>query len=222
MVLASALLWMQYVDCKDRLRHEPRARLLTAFFLGIVAWLAALLFFILLEKAGVAGVESGGRAWKALYCFGLIGPVEEGAKLSVACLFVFRWREFDEPIDGFVYAAAISLGFASVENFYNVPTLPRWEQLARAATVPLTHSLFAAVWGFGIAHARMCVAPGGRRMAWYVGASLGAMLLHGLYDFLLFACHAAWASSGLILVLWCLVIRQARRCLARKEPAAKG
>jgi len=220
MIVASAVFWMQYVDLKDRIKHEPRKLLLLAFLLGIVASLIALLLFAACDALGVPWTEGRGKLWTAGYCFLVIGPVEEGAKVLLAYLFVFRWSEFDEPIDGFVYAAAISIGFASLENFYNLPSLPLWEQLAHTATLPLTHTLFAAVWGFGIAWARLCIGPGALRTAMQAGSVLLAMSLHGLYDFLLFAYQATFLTSGLILVIWIFVIWRARECIRQQAALA--
>jgi RsiW-degrading membrane proteinase PrsW (M82 family) len=214
-VTASALFWMQYVDLKDHLKPEPRRRLISAFLLGLIACGVAIFVFNAAERLGLPTVDSRGPGWVAAFCFLLIGPIEEGVKIFVAYLFVFRWSEFDEPIDGFVYAAAISLGFASLENLYNLPSLPLWEQLARTAALPLTHTLFAAVWGFGIAHARVCVPPGHVRRMWEIGTIVLAMFLHSLYDFLLFAYQATLLTSNLILVIWGCVIYRARAIAKR-------
>src|SRR5262245_29798502 len=110
-ILASAVFWFQYVDLKDRHRPEPRWRLIAAFGLGMVAWGLSVLTFMALEAMGLPDVKMGERKWNAVFCFGIVGPLEEGTKALMAYLFVFRWREFDEQIDGFVYAAAIALGF---------------------------------------------------------------------------------------------------------------
>jgi RsiW-degrading membrane proteinase PrsW (M82 family) len=209
-ILASALLWMYYVQVKDRLQPEPRRHLLMAFGLGVVAWALAVLGFMALDALGVHGITFGEVGWSAVYCFGFVGPLEEGAKVSLAYLIVFRWREFDEPMDGFVYASAISLGFASVENFYNVPDLDWQEQLARTAALPLTHILFSAIWGFGIGYARFCIARPSRRILWQVGSAALGMFAHGLYDYLLFAFQATFVTSGLALAIWIFVIWRAR------------
>jgi RsiW-degrading membrane proteinase PrsW (M82 family) len=182
---------------------------LIAFGLGVAAWALAVLGFMALDAAGVPGITFGQAGWSAVYCFGFVGPLEEGTKILFAYLIVFRWREFDEPLDGFVYASAISLGFASVENFYNVPDLDWQEQLARTAALPLTHMLFSAVWGFGIGYARFCVPPSFRRTLWQAGSIVLGMSVHGLYDFLLFAFHATYVTSGLALAIWIFVIWRA-------------
>jgi len=212
-ILASALFWMQYVDMKDHRQPEPRRRLLLAFLLGIVGWGLAILAFLMVDELDVPDIKFGERTWTAIYCFLIVGPIEEGAKALMAYLFVFRWREFDEPIDGFVYAAAISLGFASMENFYNTPELGWLEQLARTAALPITHTLFSAIWGFGAAHARFSVPQGLRRTIWQFGTLALGMMAHGLYDFLLFAFQATYVTGGLALILWAFVIWRAKACV---------
>ena len=210
LVLGSALFWMQYADVKDRYQPEPRGRLLLAFFLGIGAALLSLCIFGVLDMLGMPVLGRSTVLQTATFCFAVIGPVEEGTKILVA-LWVFRWPEFDEPIDGFVYATAISLGFASVENFLHLPGLPLLEQLARVATLPLTHSLFASIWGLGIARARLMMEPGFKRTMWQVGSVFLAMELHGLYDFIVFALDATWLTSILILFIWVFVIWRAHQ-----------
>lgn len=212
-ILASALFWMQYVDLKDRRQPEPRRRLLLAFALGIVAWGLCVLVYIGLEAAGVPDIRWGDRGWTAVFCFLIVGPLEEGAKALMAYLFVFRWREFDEPVDGFVYAAAIALGFASLENFYDLPDLEWRSQLAHTLVLPITHTLFSAIWGFGAAHARLALPPGRRRRLWQIGTLALSMAAHGLYDYLIFAFQTTLITSGIALVLWLFVIWRAHQCV---------
>jgi RsiW-degrading membrane proteinase PrsW (M82 family) len=212
-ILASALFWMQYVDLKDRHKPEPRSRLLLAFALGFVAWGISVLTFMALDAIGVPDIKMGERRWNAVFCFLIIGPLEEGTKALLAYVFIFRRVEFDEPIDGFVYAAAISLGFASLENFYNLPGMDWPHQLARTAALPITHTLFSAIWGFGAAHARCRVPPGRRRLAWQLGTLALAMAAHGLYDYLIFAFEATYLTGALALGIWVYVIWRARQCV---------
>jgi len=212
-ILASAVFWMQYVQLKDARQPEPRKHLLIAFGLGILAWGFTILCSISMDAMGLPDLKLGERPWIAVYCFLVVGPIEEGSKILLAYLIVFRWREFDEPVDGFVYAAAISLGFASVENFYNLPDLAWPDQLARTAALPITHVLFSAIWGFGAGHARFCVPRGPRRTLWQIGSIALGMFAHGLYDFLILAYQATWVTSGLALALWLFVILRAKECV---------
>jgi len=208
LILISGVLWMHYVESKDRHQPEPRWRLLFAFALGIVACGLSVLGFIALEALGVPGIGFNEGAWTAMFCFGIIGPLEEGTKVLLAYLFVFRWREYDEPLDGFVYAAALSLGFACAENFYTLGGSDWPDQLAYTVALPLTHVLFSAIWGLGIGHARFGVSRPLHRALWQIGSIALAMFVHGLHDFLIFAYQARFATCGLALALWvCLISR---------------
>jgi RsiW-degrading membrane proteinase PrsW (M82 family) len=205
-ILASAMLWMHYVQSKDRHRPEPRWRLLMAFALGIVACVLSTLSLEALEALGVPDIKFNERPWTAFYCFGIVGPFEEGTKGLLAYLIVFRWREFDEPLDGFVYAAALALGFACAENLWGTIEAGWLDQLASTVALPMPHVLFSAIWGFGIGYARFCVRRPSRRAFWQIGSIALAMIIHGLYDFLIFAYQARLAMSGLALALWVFVI----------------
>jgi len=216
-ICASAVFWMQYVQLKDHRKPEPRRRLLMAFGLGIVAWCLTMLASIGLEALGYTEIKLGEVPWTARFCFLVVGPMEEGSKALLAYLFVFRWREFDEPIDGFVYAAAIALGFASAESFYNVSELGWAEQLARTAALPITHVLFSAIWGFGAGYAHCCVTDPWRRKFWQIGSLALGMFAHGLYDFLILAYQATYVTSGLALGIWIFVIWRAKICIRHHD-----
>jgi len=213
MLLAAGLFWLQYFDLKDRLQPEPRRRLILAFGWGMVACGIALGAFWLTDLLGFPEFDEGDRGWLATYCFLVIGPIEEGSKWLIAWLIVFRWKEFDEPIDGLVYAAAIALGFATMENFVHLPGLPLGEQLGRSFALPFTHTLFAAVWGMAIARARFGMKRPWQRTWFQIGGILLAMALHGLYDWLIFARRATGRVGTLVFVLWALMIWQARKAI---------
>ena len=62
---------------------------------------------------------------------------EEIAKLVPFLLVIRHFPEFDEPIDGLVYAAVVAVGFASVENLLYLAYLPWTEHLARSLASPV-------------------------------------------------------------------------------------
>ena len=215
LVLVGALAWLAYIDLKDRAKPEPRLRLAQAFCLGLGAAVAALGIFELAAWLGMPAVDGADLHTTAWICFGVIGPVEEGVKVAALVLVVFRWEEFDEPIDGFVYAGAIALGFATLENLIHLPAVPGWpERFAFALILPLTHTLFASVWGFGLGAARLIDSSW---RGWTLGclSVVLAMALHGLYDFVLFESEARWASAAIAAVLWVFLIVHARKMAKR-------
>jgi len=71
------------------------------------------------------------------------------------------------------------------------------ELYARLLAAPLTHALFAAVSGYGLAEGRLA----GRRGGALYGLAIAAAL-HGLYDHLVFTPGQQLAAAGIILLLW--------------------
>ncbi len=210
-VVAAAVLWSLYFRFKDRLRPEPLKPVIGAFALGGVAAGLAVGVFRLLSWVGVPGEPPAGGLSLLLYCVGVIGAVEEGMKFAVVRLVVVRWRAFDEVIDGLVYAAMTAIGFASMENLIRAGDAFWPEQLAAAATLPLTHAVFAAVWGLPMAHALSIPRPAIIRLLLQAVPLALSMLLHGLYDFCLLGFDATFSASAVVLVVWVGIICSARR-----------
>lgn len=218
-IVAGVLFWLLYFDLKDRLRPEPRRRLLQAVLLGLPAALLALGTYSILERLGVRLAPGESRAGVLVYCLAVIGPIEEGAKFLVARTVAFRWPEFDERIDGLIYAACVAIGFAAIENVLYMQFLPWPMQAVRSIVSPLTHSLFAALWGFGVARARFDARSPAARFLWQAGTLVASMAAHGLYDYFLLAGDHPWLSAGVSVVLWVFLIVYARRLLPPRRSA---
>jgi len=219
-VAGATLFWLQYFDLKDYLHPEPRRWLLLSYLLGAVAAGLAFTLYVLIEVLGGPGEPAGGSAQILLYCFLVVGPVEEGAKFLIARIFIFRSLQFDEPIDGLIYSSAISIGFASVESLIYFPYLEWPDHLARTLTAPLTHSLFSSLWGFGTGVAFFRSGSRASRILWQVIPLTAAALIHGLYDYVLLGMNGTLAASSLALILWLFLIAYARR-LVQSRPLAR-
>lgn len=217
-VAGGAVFWLMYFDWKDRLRPEPRRLLAVAYGAGFAAAGAAFLAYRALAALGVS-IPAAGVGAMTLYCLLVVGPVEEGAKFLSARLTVFRRKEFDEPIDGLIYASMVAIGFATVENVLYLPYLDWRQQLARSLTSPLTHSLMAAPWGFAAAQARLSGASFHVRLA-IVGTGLAASIfLHGIYDTFLLAFGLTLPAAATALALWIGILLRARRLVGRARLA---
>lgn len=210
LIAAGSLFWLQYWDLKDRWRPEPRARLAAAFGLGAVAAGVAWLLYLAAAAAGVPTHPGSDPARVLLVSLAVVGPIEEAAKLGVALAVVFRWKSFDEHADGVVYAAALSLGFAAAENLLWLPSLGTRDAVVRALCSPLVHTLFGALWGYGVARALLKPRSAAGRLAWIVGSYVVAAFAHGVYDSVLGIVESPLAAAGVVLVLWCVVIGLAR------------
>lgn len=183
-VALPVLFWAAYHYHKDRALPEPIGLLLLTFGLGMFAvGISAAMY----EGLGMIGLrfDAGHLADTnalALFAYStlVIGPVEEIAKLLPFLIVVLRFKEFDEPLDGIIYASFIGLGYAAVENWQYLDYLTRTEALARGFASPVIHILFASIWGHWIAQAHLQ----GRSIAKAAAVGLAvAAGLHGLYDF---------------------------------------
>jgi RsiW-degrading membrane proteinase PrsW (M82 family) len=189
------MIWLWIFYRTDWYEPEPKQLVLGTFGLGVLAILpafaaerlAAMVYPFLehIEQATAAGAGNAARAWPMLIgCFVIIGPAEEIAKFLAVRLFVFRHREFNEPLDGIIYAAAAALGFASFENVLYVidwhSGTVHWGMLGVRSLLALPgHVIFATTWGYALG--RQKFDPSYR--VWPM--VLASAMLHGLYDFLL-------------------------------------
>lgn len=217
---ALTLGWLTYFRWKDRHRPEPWRLVAVAVGGGGAAVPLALLGYHGFDALG-APSEWSVLVWgpwpTALGQALLIGLVEEGAKLVPILPIALGSRHFDEPLDGFVYSAFSALGFAAVEttSLWLGSGGPMGLALVQAATGPITHALFSAPAGLGLARTVL----GGQRAAWALG--LGASVaLHGAYDLLIARPQSpSWAPAVLVLAIWLWFLR-ATPLLAAQAPKA--
>lgn len=216
---APSLAFLGYFALKDRYEPEPLRLLLGTFAGGILAAVAALGVFELLRLtefySGLATAYREPEGHQLAYAFLAIGPVEEMAKFVAVWATVYRFRVIDEPVDGFVYACAAALGFATFENWYAMLEFDAL-LLGRALTLPFNHALFSSFWGYALG------AEGQHGMEAYTGSRLVvaglvlSIVYHGLYDFVLINDNVPdLLVLPLILLLWLWVQFAVKRLLAR-------
>jgi RsiW-degrading membrane proteinase PrsW (M82 family) len=212
-VVLPILFWGYYHYHKDRHLPEPVGHLVLTFGLGIVAagiskglyvglGLVNLRFdALLLADTNMTGL--------LVYSLLVIGPVEEFAKLLPFIIVVLRMPDFNEPLDGIIYASFIALGYAAVENVLYLEYLTPVEAAARGFAGPVVHMLFASIWGFttGCAHLRGESLLRGALTGFAVAAGL-----HGLYDFIVLqnSLNALPIAAGFIAAIWIWRLRLMR------------
>ncbi len=204
-VLLPALFWAGYHYHKDRHLPEPAGHLLIALLLGGCAAVLAKGLYISLDFVSLRhdafALAATNPAGLFAYAILAIGPIEEFSKLLPFLIVVVRFREFDEPIDGIIYASFIGLGFAAAENLYYLQFLTALEATARGFASPVVHILFASIWGHQVGQAYMrgtSIALAALR-----GFAISAVL-HGIYDFivLLNPAFALPVAAALIVAIW--------------------
>jgi RsiW-degrading membrane proteinase PrsW (M82 family) len=181
------LLWYFY---SRHVNPGPGRVLLTTFVLGIliVAPVAALELTAFSDFGFITDPFLLGLT-KAFW--GAAIP-EELLKFVVVLFYCFRHQAFGEPIDGMVYGAVASLGFATMENVLYVTHGGVFLALTRAVTAVPCHAFLGAIMGYFVGQARFDSRSRGRLFATGLGL---AILLHGLYDFSLLTLRALNVSG---------------------------
>lgn len=203
-IVAPALFWIGYLYYKDRYEPEPLRTVGLSYLLGILAGAVCTLAYRATLWVGLpadpqAMLETNAAGF-ALYAVGVIGPLEELAKLLPFVLVCLWFRDLNEPLDGIIYSSCIALGFASYENLDYLPEMSGFALYGRAFASPVVHTLFASIWGFLGARARL-----NPRRSIVLDLALGVLLAsvaHGLYDLLVFAPGLQLAAALLVLVVW--------------------
>ncbi len=201
-----AALILGYFFRLDRARPEPVGLIGRSVLYGFLAVIPA----AILEYAIDAfGPQPSGPAGSLYEAFLVAALVEESAKLYFLRHYLFRRKEFDERVDGIVYAVCVSLGFAFVENF--MYGYKDWSILVvRSFTAVPGHALFAGVMGYYLGIAKLERGKSGywkRGLAW-------AILLHGIYDWLIMS---GGALALLVLPFLGLGFLVLRRLFARSK-----
>lgn len=204
-ILAAAIvpgiLLLYYVYSKD-FNPEPKRMIYKGFFYGCLSVFVSTLISGPLMKLGffVNQPSSFAEALQTSF-FGAAIP-EESAKLLMLWLLLRHSPEFDERYDGMVYAAAVGLGFACLENLmYVVSAGAGWFQVSvtRAIFAVPGHFAFAIVMGYYFSRNHF----DSRKITEFdhIKVWLFPVLLHGIYDTLAFSAELSPAYSGLITIL---------------------
>ncbi len=183
--IAPSLLLVWYFHARDAFPEPPRV-LWATFFLGAVIVAPVLLFawpaYLLAQEIDTPLLHGFVAAF-----FGAAIP-EEVFKLLVLWGYSMRHSAFDEPMDGIVYGATASLGFATLENVIYVSGEGGSVAIMRAFTAVPGHAFLGAIMGYYVGRARF--AEGRRRRSLLFKALAIPILLHGAYDFPLLAANA--------------------------------
>ena len=204
-IAVPVLFWAGYHYYKDRHLPEPVGKLLLTFGLGMLAVGVSMALYAGLGLIGLrfdaGALADDSTAGLLAYTVLAVGPIEEISKLLPFLLVVLRFKEFDEPLDGIIYASFIGLGYAAVENWQYLEYLTPTEALARGFASPVVHIVFASIWGYWIAKAHL----GGSSLTNATVAALAlAAALHGLYDFIVILNprNALAIAALLIVAIW--------------------
>ena len=185
------LLIAYYVYQKDKYEKEPKSLILKSFLFGCLGIIPALFLELIFNQNLFPNLF--------LYVFFGIALIEEGVKYFFLKKYLFNNKEFNEPMDGIVYAVMISLGFATVENIAYVLNNEGQEMnvaLIRMFTAIPLHAVCGVILGYFVGLAKF---SSNKKILLYKGLFL-ATLVHALYNYFIFS------GQGLILSIFALVI----------------
>ncbi|HEY6180143.1 MAG TPA: PrsW family intramembrane metalloprotease [Kofleriaceae bacterium] len=178
-----ALIALWLVDRLDAKRPEPRSTRWLVVLVGMLSVIPALVLELVLSAVTAGRIEPQmtyqGSSFQA---FVVAAGVEEACKIAMVYWVVWRRPEFDERLDGIVYASRGGLGFALVEN---VLYLLNQHSLQGQIVVWVERALLAvpghAMWSgmIGAMAARRRFDGTGLGL---IGGYLLAVAFHGAYD----------------------------------------
>ncbi|SMF87494.1 Membrane proteinase PrsW, cleaves anti-sigma factor RsiW, M82 family [Paenibacillus uliginis N3/975] len=194
--LAPGLALLTYFYLKDRYDQEPLHIVVKIFLLGFL-----IVFPVMILQRGMILWFGDSPVVNSLI---ISAGVEELLKWFVLYHLIFNHIEFDEPYDGILYATAISLGFATVENvMYAWYSQAAFGPMMIRALLPVSgHAMFGVIMGYYIGHAKFTDGKSSR------GFLLLSLLLpwmwHGLYDLILsmMTHYWLWFIIPLMVLLW--------------------
>jgi len=178
-----ALVAMWLVDRLDRKRPEPARTRRLVTFVGMLSVIpAVILEMIVTTKLGDQIQPRMTYQGSSFHAFVVAAAIEEACKIAVIYWVVWRRPEFDERMDGIVYASRAGLGFALVENILYLlqeqtlgGQLQTW--ILRAVLAVPGHAMWTGMIGAMAARRRF-----DKQGLGLVGGYLLAVAFHGAYD----------------------------------------
>jgi len=204
---APGLLILAYSVVKTRISWRNQA-VWTAFLLGGLGIFAALPLEIALHWAVNFAVASS-TLWQAGIVALLVAAIpEEGIKYLILVGAVESHVDARRRQDLIALAAAVSLGFATVENFGFIVIPAKWLSVAaiRSLTAVPGHGIDGLAMGALLTAARLQTR---RRTVWAALALIVPIIMHAAYDFppLVFkAAGAADTYESWLTVFWPAVL----------------
>ncbi|WP_168119181.1 glutamic-type intramembrane protease PrsW [Paenibacillus sp. HB172176] len=193
---------LTYLYLRDRYDAEPIHMVLRMFVLGILIVIP----IMVLQR----GLELWLGDQSLIASFVQSAGVEEFLKWFVLFHVIYNHTEFDEPYDGILYAAAISLGFATTENIlYAIYSPASFGSLLARALLPVSgHALFGVMMGYYLGKAKFAAK---RKSVQFLSISLLLpWMLHGSFDWIIIATNKDWLwfMVPFMLLLWIWGLRK--------------
>ena len=191
-----------YICYKDKKSPEPTSQLLKAFFFGILSAPLSFCFSIPFGALGLYPTEATNILESISTAFFAAAIPEEIAKFIMLCFLLKRNPYFDEKMDGIVYAVCVSLGFAALENILYL--FSNYDEflsvgISRALFAVPGHFCFGILMGYYYSLVKFYPKASNKNRILIL---LAPIIVHGLYDSILFIISVTPNISGILLILF--------------------
>ncbi|WP_456274208.1 glutamic-type intramembrane protease PrsW [Bacillus sp. AK031] len=175
---APGLALLSYFYLRDEFETEPVSFIIKTFLYGAILTFPLMFIQYVLDAENIIP-----SPW--LNAYFSAGLLEEFFKWFILFFAVFQHVEFDDPYDGIVYGASVSLGFATVENILYLLAHGVEFAIGRALLPVSAHALFGVVMGYYLGKAKFTDPE--LKLKWILLSLIIPVVLHGTYDFILSA-----------------------------------
>lgn len=214
-VIAGGLTW--FFLANNRGGKEPVSALWAAAGFGFLGIIGAALTESLLIPNHLINNPSEPLGVLLLASLG-VGVIEESFKSLPLALFIYKKSYFNSHSDGVIYFALAGLGFGIPENILYTLQFGAGTGLTRIILTPLFHAATTGMVGFFLAKSKVnhksLVVPG--------MALVGAMLIHGLYDFGLMSRNLLLTVMSLMITAGITTLLFVFFMLSREEDKDEG
>ncbi|MGB3261758.1 glutamic-type intramembrane protease PrsW [Paenisporosarcina sp.] len=201
--IAPGLALFSYFYLRNQISAEPSRTLFHTFIYG------AILTFPILFIQHVFEVE---HIFQSMFLRNVLftSVLEEFFKWLILVMAIYQHVEFDDPYDGILYGASVSLGFATVENILYIFTFGMDTAFLRALLPVSSHAIFGVVMGYYLGRAKFALSESSKPLLFI--ALLAPLSLHMMYNGIL---SIKWISLyfmiPFMLFLWWLCLAKVKK-----------
>lgn len=187
-----------FIYIKDKHEPEPIRLLIISFLLGALSLGVDLA--MALPLGSLLNIDDQDFKDQAIHAFALVAFLEELSKFIFIRGILYRNKNFNEPLDGIVYAVMVGMGFATAENLLYVIHGGGEVAIVRMFSAIPAHAMFAILMGYFLGIAKFTHK---HQMIYSIAALLTATLFHGIYDYFLFISFVPgmWIGSLVLLLI---------------------
>ncbi|MGP4060107.1 glutamic-type intramembrane protease PrsW [Halobacillus sp. H74] len=212
--ISPAVAIMTFIYLSKRIELEPFPLIIRMFIIGVIMVFPIMFIQYAFEVENIF-------QHPLLKSFFLVGLMEEFFKWFFIVFVAYRHSDFDHHYDGIIYAVAVSLGFATIENviylFYNGIEIA----MLRAIFPVSSHGLFGIIMGFYLGKAKFTTVRSKICMAF---ALFIPVALHTLYDYIITVNESTWMYwiTPFMIILWIIGFRKIKIANQHHEKLLKS